>query len=238
MAPTKLVLAAIALLDTVFASGIGYSQFSKRSYKPHFPVCPYDFVPFVYVGCYQDPNAKTLRFNPRINGPDMTVEKCTSACKNNGFRYAGLEYYGQCKCGSTIAGNPFVDTGNAKEGCIFPCNGNPLQVCGGNAMISIYIDPTFPIKTVDELATAGADYEAIGCFSEVDGRTLTDDQLDINGPDMTIEKCLEQCGKQGYAYAGLEYGQECWCAGKIAPDALPIDDATRCNLPCKGNKDE
>ncbi|EWC43779.1 hypothetical protein DRE_07344 [Drechslerella stenobrocha 248] len=239
MAVLSVVLASAALLPSVLASGMQYSgathTLNKRSYKPHWGLCPYDFTDFVSLGCYNDPNGKTLRFNPQVNGPDMTIEKCWSACKNNGFRYAGLEYYTRCVCGSYIADTQWTETGIAGQGCSYACAGNKAQICGGKNVISVYVDPTYPVLSAAELATAGTGYDALGCFSEISGRTLTDDQPDINGALMTVEVCLNRCGQQGYAYAGVENGQECWCAGKLPAEAIQYDTDAKCNKPCKGD---
>ncbi|KAJ6262673.1 hypothetical protein Dda_3485 [Drechslerella dactyloides] len=230
----KVVLASAALLPAVLASSLdtSSSQLSKRTYEPHYPVCPYAFTDWEYVDCYNDPDGKTLRFNPKINGPDMTIEKCWAACKGNGYRYAGLEYYSRCGCGNEIDGTPYVDGGDVGKGCNAACAGNTDQICGGSKAISVYRDPTFPTDV--DLNTAGTGYDSIGCFAEVPGKLLTDDQ-DIDKNAMTPELCLSTCGKQGYAYAGLEYGQECYCAPKLAPGAVSSE---KCTMKCKGDSNQ
>ena len=64
----------------------------------NIPPCTQPYTPFIYSGCYTEntSGARALPFNPSLSFNSMTVERCTAACKSNGYRYAGLEYYGQC----------------------------------------------------------------------------------------------------------------------------------------------
>ena len=49
---------------------------------------------------------------------------------------------------------------------------------------------------------------------------------------MTVEGCIERCSGNGYTYAGLQYGKECFCGNSIAPGLL---GAQKCTMPCAGN---
>src|SRR5947209_7224487 len=162
----------------------------------------------------------------------MTVELCQAACKANGYRYAGLEYYGQCTCGGDIEGTP-----NLTGACSYACTGNVNEICGGSNALSIYIDPTYPVLSSSIISQIGTFYNALGCYTEVDGRVLTTPQDQLDGSTMTIELCLNTCGSKGYAYAGVEYAGECYCGGILAPTTSAVD-GSQCNLPCNGNNTE
>jgi hypothetical protein len=54
---------------------------------------------------------------------------------------------------------------------------------------------------------------------------------------MTIEACQTACSSAHYTYAGVEYGQECYCATSILGAATIADDG-RCNMACAGNSTE
>lgn len=54
---------------------------------------------------------------------------------------------------------------------------------------------------------------------------------------MTSNKCLVLCSYNGYQYAGLQYGTECWCGDTLDPNAQPIDQSV-CSTPCAGNSSE
>lgn len=162
------------------------------------PPCLSPFKPFVYGGCYQDGSPGALNFRSDLDQQDMTLEKCMAECKGNGYRYAGLEYYGVCFCGNTVAG-PQVD----ESLCSFPCTSNASEICGGDNVLSVYQDPTFlPISetTIDE-------YVPLGCWTDdsSEGRTLSYPQDAVNGASLTTSSCLTACRDEGYPFAGTEY---------------------------------
>lgn len=54
---------------------------------------------------------------------------------------------------------------------------------------------------------------------------------------MTEESCIAFCGGKGAAYAGIEYGSECYCGNTLdsTAAAAPAGD---CNMGCSGNVTE
>lgn len=49
---------------------------------------------------------------------------------------------------------------------------------------------------------------------------------------LTQDSCSSLCSTNGYNYAGMEYGQECWCSNALnQPTMLP---ESSCNVACKG----
>ncbi|GFP52224.1 WSC domain-containing protein ARB_07867 [Trichoderma asperellum] len=222
MSVSRSLVAAVATLSFVA---------STQAWNVELPPCLDKFQPFVYSGCFQDggpgkPNA--LIFRSSLSSDNMTVEECVADCKGNGFRYAGLEYYGVCFCGGTVDG-PQVDEAQ----CSFPCNGNKSETCGGNNLLSVWQDPTFPTKQV----TIG-DYKAAGCYSDnsQQGRALSW-SADVDSSTFTTESCLTACEAEGFPLAGTEFGGECWCGNVLANSTTKVDDS-QCNFPCKGNSSE
>lgn len=54
-------------------------------------------------------------------------------------------------------------------------------------------------------------YQALGCYSEgPNGRTLGWKQDGVGGSGLTVELCLSTCKFGGYAFAGVEFGRECY----------------------------
>ncbi|KAL8826061.1 MAG: hypothetical protein Q9191_004032 [Dirinaria sp. TL-2023a] len=144
-----------------------------------------------------------------------TVEKCVAECKGNGYRYAGLEYYGQCFCGDSIAGNK-------------------TETCGGFDLLSVYMDPTFPATDANDIS----DYTPQGCYTESgNGRALVYRQNQLSTTNMTTETCLAACKSQNYPLAGTEYASECYCGVVLGNGTASAPD-TDCNMPCKGNPGE
>ena len=124
---------------------------------------------------------------------------CPSA--GNGFRYAGLKYYGVCYCGTHLE-SPTVDDSE----CHQPCSGDPNQICGSDHMLSVYEDPTFD-KGPADITTD--DYDELGCYFDdaPAGRALSY-QLDLPTVTFTPTICLDACRKKGFAYAGTQYGRK------------------------------
>ncbi|KAL2181799.1 WSC domain-containing protein [Thermothelomyces heterothallicus CBS 202.75] len=221
MGPFKMVAAAAAL-----ALG-GHVQATEIPLPP----CLDPFQPFVYSGCFRESaGTQLLSFRAPLDQQEGTVEKCVATCKGNGYRYAGLVYYGVCYCGQTVNG-PQVDDSQ----CDLPCNGNKSETCGGNGHFSVYSDPTF--LPVDHVTVA--DYEPLGCWTDDSslGRALTYRQDQLDGATLTTEKCLQACRDGGFPFAGTEYSGECYCGVVIGKDtyAAPADG---CDMPCNGNADE
>lgn len=102
---------------------------------------------------------------------------------------------------------------------------------------------TKPTPTGPVISEGNANYTYYGCFSEPNAGRLLTTQIDNNATDMSIEKCLKKC--EGYNFAGVEYGQECWCGDKLRLDGgesatTPGKNVTAkdCSFLCPGNKTE
>ena len=202
--------------------------FPRNSY-PASPPCTVPFTDFVYSGCYHDGSEpRALLFDTGLDMQNMTVELCVQSCKANGYRYAGLEYYGQCFCGASVLGDP------AEESmCSYPCTSNKNQVCGGNDYLSVYQDPTYPTEDKSVL-----NYKSAGCFSEgIGGRSLVYRQDQLSDQTMTTEKCLSACKQGGYPYAGTEFGGECYCGVVLTYGGTKAADEL-CGTPCTGNSSD
>ncbi|KDR78300.1 hypothetical protein GALMADRAFT_94936 [Galerina marginata CBS 339.88] len=77
--------------------------------------------------------------------------------------------------------------------------------------------------------TAGWTYQ--GCYQDQNDRVLSVGPATDGA--QTIAKCLATCQSGSYAYAGLEYGIECWCTHTLNPAAIKAPDSD-CNIPCAG----
>ncbi len=99
---------------------------------------------------------------------------------------------------------------------------------------SAAVTPTSTAPVVD--GTDGSEWYSLGCaVDEHDARLLP--FMNPADAGMTIDSCLIQCEDAGYAYAGVEYGVECWC-GSALPASVAYDNETTCYIPCKGNASE
>ena len=48
---------------------------------------------------------------------------------------------------------------------------------------------------------------------------------------------MEACEDQGFLFAGVQTGHECWC-GNDAPPEDRIVDMEECNVSCEGDSDQ
>ena len=47
-------------------------------------------------------------------------------------------------------------------------------------------------------------------------------------------QCFEACSTWGYAYAGVQYGKECFCGDTVPPETARVDPSA-CNYTCSGS---
>ena len=92
-----------------------------------------------------------------------------------------------------------------------PCSGDSTQTCGGIWANSVY-------KT-----------GYLGCFTDTPSRDLAGNAQSLS--TQTPQQCMTWCGSQGYKYAGVQFGDQCFCGNSF--DAYGA--STSCNVPCAGN---
>ncbi|KAG9230010.1 WSC domain-containing protein [Amylocarpus encephaloides] len=97
-----------------------------------------------------------------------------------------------------------------------------------------------PTPTGPVISSGNANFTYYSCVSEPPTGRLLPSQILNNGTAMTIELCLSTC--YNYAYAGVEYGRECWCGNSLntanyGTQALNVSDS-QCNFQCPGNSTE
>ncbi|KAK1983745.1 WSC domain-containing protein [Colletotrichum cereale] len=213
---------------TAFAAAALLTQVTATTVE--LPPCLDAFQPFTYSGCFQDKGTlgeSALDFRSSTNQSENTVEKCVAECKGNSYRYAGLTYFGVCYCSQTV--NSAI---LAESSCNMPCTANSSETCGGDGAFSIWQDNTFPPST----GVTVNDFESLGCYTDDTGhgRTIAERQDQVVFDTMTPSSCLKACADDGYPFAGLEFGGECYCGvvmGNYTQPAAKED----CNVPCKGD---
>ncbi|WWD22710.1 hypothetical protein CI109_107203 [Kwoniella shandongensis] len=73
----------------------------------------------------------------------------------------------------------------------------------------------------------------IGCYTEASGGRHLNGSYYANTQTMTNEVCMNYCKSKGFAYAGTEYAQECFCGNYLNQSLLTAD--AKCSTPCRGN---
>lgn len=77
-----------------------------------------------------------------------------------------------------------------------------------------------------------ATYQALGCFKDQQNRDLSGDFM--SSDRMTTQACISACADKGFAFAGTQYSEQCFCGdtyGRYGP-------ATNCDMACSGNASE
>ncbi|KAI9890524.1 MAG: hypothetical protein M1814_003863 [Vezdaea aestivalis] len=248
------------LLSLYKANSTGTSSSSSvsSSVKPSAtpsagPVINPGVAPYVYAGCYTEPAGARALPVPGPASNTLTIATCLAACKANGYILAAAEYGRECYCGNAL--NP-GSTKQADASCGMTCAGNSTEYCGSSNLLSLYRSTASVSSSVSSSsstmssssvtmpsasASAGprinpgvAPFGYIGCYNEPTGaRALT-----VPGPavdTLTIASCLTAC--KGYAYAGAEYGRECYCGNTLNAGSTKKADSS-CSIVCAGNKTE
>lgn len=70
----------------------------------------------------------------------------------------------------------------------------------------------------------------LGCFSDPNNPFNLDGYLERSAEN-TPQRCIAICQAQGFAYAGVEYGQSCLCGDSYDQ----FGPATNCDMPCTGD---
>lgn len=73
------------------------------------------------------------------------------------------------------------------------------------------------------------DWAYQGCYQDSSNRLLP---WEADSPYMSMPGCLTYCSNRGYAYAGVEGGDQCFCGNAINGGAQV--DEEECHLACGG----
>jgi hypothetical protein len=103
-----------------------------------------------YVGCFADNPSRVL---PYFAGTGFTVDSCQQAAYNLGFKYAGVEYGGQCFLGNSLDAVPQI---GQTPSCAMPCSANTGEMCGGSWALSVYYSSNAPPQVANLSAAASA----------------------------------------------------------------------------------
>lgn len=189
-------------------------------------------------GCYTDNSGSRTLYSLSTANDTMTTESCISYCASNGYPLAGTEYGRECYCGNNIAASGAAAT---SSDCSFACAGNSAEVCGGNSRINIYHNISNVASAQPPATNAGPDgWGFLGCYIDnVNSRTLPYGATTLGGnANMTVANCVQECKRQNYQYAGVEYSGECYCGASLPDSLLAPDGMTGCSRTCNGNTTE
>ncbi|KAK6347941.1 hypothetical protein TWF718_005761 [Orbilia javanica] len=190
--------------------------YQDQSYRPP-PTYNPGVGSFVLRGCFSDSVSDRALQHSWIAYGVMTVAKCIEKARAGKYRYAAVEFYGECYFGNVLA-----LSSQSSNQCGVRCNGQETEICGGADAITLYEDTNY---TPDI-----GGFTLVNCYTDdTSHRALPFTYVDWSA--MTIEKC-KQLGV-GYKYIGVEYYGECYWGNEIASTSQPVTSG--CDTPCTGN---
>ncbi|KAI9343747.1 glyoxal oxidase N-terminus-domain-containing protein [Zopfochytrium polystomum] len=200
------------------------------------------------LGClYDGVNGAPRTFSAGLGG-GFTATSCINAAAVGGYRYAGVEYGGEC-----WAGNAFSNTTSADapaSDCSFTCNADPTQICGAGNRLSAYYLASFtasassttssaPASTTTTSASnslpSGVSVLGTGCMLDAANGAPRTFAYALPNTGYTIQTCYAAAAAAKYIYFGLEYGGECW-GGSVFNNVTNVDaPLSDCNMPCNAD---
>nr|AAS46752.1 beta-1,3 exoglucanase precursor-like protein [Pleurotus djamor] len=92
-----------------------------------------------YSGCFVDSVENRALERPMPIASGVTAQSCTAACKDAGFKFAGLEFGAECFCGNDL------DSSKVNENqCQTACAADTKQFCGGPDRLTVFTDTSRP----------------------------------------------------------------------------------------------
>jgi len=184
----------------------------------------------INMGCYSNPGNPALGLMGQqtysYTSDSMTSAICIAACKGRNSSWAATFSGNTCYCGT----NFIYGTGGFTESnlCTVKCRGNSSETCGDNYRMNVYNITAASANANGALHPAGWQ----GCYAEGSGHYALANHS-WSSSAMTPMTCINGCNELGYAYAGLENGQFCFCGSQFqGGQSLP---ESSCSNPCSGN---
>ncbi|KAF1985847.1 WSC-domain-containing protein [Aulographum hederae CBS 113979] len=158
----------------------------------------------------------------------MTPAICAAFCAD--YAYFGLEYGSQCYCGAY----PRAGSGLVAEGdCKMTCAGDDGLYCGaGNRLTTYYSSDDSKIAADPAVQTVVGDWTYYNCMVD-SPRALVSGRVSSSNTQ-SAASCLAAAETAGYAWAGLEYGRECWMGKGLTDTATNATDGG-CSMVCSGD---
>lgn len=182
---------------------------------------------WAYHGCWTDYGRRKLSGLSYVNSKNMTQENCIAFCDSHRFAYAGIEYGQECYCGHVLGASS--ESRNNTE-CDFRCSGDAEENCGAGYRLNVFYNGLLD-STVINPGPPGTSH--IGCLTDnVYARALS--VFQASEDNMTVARCTSSCMTAGYKFAGLEYGEQCFCGDSMENNATITNEG--CDMACAGDE--
>ncbi|RIB14518.1 WSC domain-containing protein, partial [Gigaspora rosea] len=217
---------------------------------------PRDVPSNIPLGCYAFNNStinglnglSNLGFSNVYKSPNNIMDPalCIIRCTDYIFDIAALKDGSQCQCGSAsdfVAS--YIKVGDSN--CNITCAGNSSYICGGAESYTIYgtkggvpghpqptISATDKLSIIKNLNNDNRYQQCIKDSHYCGQRILNGTSKELAG--MTVDKCIDFCRQNNFAYAGLEIGTQCFCANNY--DHINQISSDQCSTSCVGNNQQ
>lgn len=191
---------------------------------------------FTYFGCFDELKDGLHVLNHKLDIPSGTpfdVPPCVDTCYYAGFQIGAVMNGNECWCDNAMSSRAVQ---LAQDDCSVHCEGVPDEYCGGVYHLQMYytspggathINPTAPAS----VGTAPEVYNLQGCYLDNrSARNLRGASSEL--PNNTPAVCAHQCYTAGFKYAGVEYGDECYCGNDLFQPKVVDSD---CYEACAGD---
>ena len=125
-----------------------------------------------------------------------------------------------------------------------PCSGAASQTCGGRSRLNVFRDPAIPVPGAQSPLLG---YRYVGCYTDpsASARLLTKFSFS-SAAAMSQGTCVAACADRGFAFAGVEFGRECYCGDALNLAASGGGDGAakgekaasedECDMLCSGDR--
>ncbi|KAH8090923.1 hypothetical protein HD553DRAFT_279680 [Filobasidium floriforme] len=182
------------------------------------------------LGCFAEPKGSRALTAASTTSDSMTRNTCIAFCAGKGLQYAAVEYGRECYCDSQLRNGATLNATLDWYKCNMKCSASEYETCGGSATYELFNNPDLAPAAISTQLPSG--WQDAGCRAEgAGGRALVG--YATSGKNMTVKTCVETCAGRGYSIAGVEYGQECYCANSFSNGGGAT--ASGCTMSCAGD---
>jgi hypothetical protein len=123
-----------------------------------------------------------------------SITQCMLSCSRAGYTFSGVTIYARCYCD-----NDYTKYGTSAEAY---AKGNSGELYGGDFTLNVWRAATY-----------------IGCYTD----SSTARVFPYIAPNVAhASECIQHCSLAGYLYAGIEYGNQCFCGNSYSKAGTSI----------------
>ncbi|TVY35500.1 WSC domain-containing protein [Lachnellula subtilissima] len=229
---------------SLFADARGFSG-NVTTTPPSGPFVNPGVGGYTSIGCYTE-GTSGRALSQQLTPTSKTVAKCVNACSAGNYKYAGMEYGGECWCGNFISNGA---SSTASTDCSMTCADNGTEYCGAGSRLNMYQRGNVTLTTTTSNGTTTGtttptptggpqikqtigNWAFQGCWTEItNARALAG--LAYANDSMTLESCASFC--TGFKWFGAEYGRECYCGNTLGTGSIKAANQADCSFLCPGN---